>query len=409
MGRRRSGTVRKLSSGRWQARCLDPAGSRVTAPATFATKTGAQRWLSATETDMARGDWQDPRLGNMAYAEWVDRWLAIKEPKLAPSTIELYRYLLCRHVVVCFGETPVGRITAVEVQAWLAELHRGDLSPNTVAKAYRVLKGTLDGAVEVGLIKQSPCTLKGAGTERDGEMQIATPEQVAALAQAVGPRWEAIVFVAAYSGLRWGELAGLRRCDIDTEADTLTVARKLSEVNGTLSFGPPKTAAGLRTVGIPSFVAQSLAAHVDLYAEDGDDGLVFPAGEGGPMRRSNFRRRVWVPATAEVGVSGLRFHDLRHTAATLAAAGGTSLRALMTRIGHASVAAALRYQHVLDGQDAQIVEYLERFGDQPSAPASDLADRSMADPKGHVVGTEADSDKQVEAGEAPKPLQTKGS
>lgn len=122
----------------------------------------------------------------------------------------MYRYLLRRHVVPCFGETPVGRITAVEVQAWLA---------------------------------------------------------------------------------------GLRRCDIDTEADTLTVARKLSEVNGTLSFGPPKTAAGLRTVGIPSFVARSPAAHVDLYAENGAEGLVFPSVEGGPMRRSNFRRRVWVPAT----------------------------------------------------------------------------------------------------------------
>ena len=85
---------------------------------------------------------------------------------------------------------------------------------------------------------------------------------------------------------------------------------------------------------------------------------MFPAMEGGPMRRSNFRRRVWEPATAEVGVSGLRFHDLRHTAATLAAASGTSLKALMARIGHASAAAALRYQHVIDGQDADIVRYL---------------------------------------------------
>ena len=87
------------------------------------------------------------------------------------------------------------------------------------------------------------------------------------------------------------------------------------------------------------------------------------------MRRSNFRRRVWVPATAEVGVTGLRFHDLRHTAATLAAASGTSLKALMARIGHASTAAALRYQHVIDGQDAEIVHYLERFGDEPPVPS----------------------------------------
>ena len=90
------------------------------------------------------------------------------------------------------------------------------------------------------------------------------------------------------------------------------------------------------------------------------------------MRRSNFRRRVWVPATAKVGVPALRFHDLRHTAATLAAASGTSLKALMARIGHSSAAAALRYQHVIDGQDAEIVRFLERFDQGPSWPTATL-------------------------------------
>ena len=218
-------------------------------------------------------------------------------------------------------------------------------------------------------------------------MQVATPEQVIAIAAAVGPRWEALVFTAAYCGLRWGELAALRRSDVDLEAKTVKVTRKLAEVNGQLFFGPPKTAAGRRTVGMPSFVARALDMHITLYAEPGDEGLVFPAPEGGPMRRSNFRRRVWEPATAEVGVSGLRFHDLRHTAATLAAASGTSLKALMARIGHASVAAALRYQHVIDAQDAEIVRYLERFGEAPSEPSSAQEGPSVAEKSGHVVGT----------------------
>ncbi|MBW3536860.1 MAG: tyrosine-type recombinase/integrase, partial [Actinobacteria bacterium] len=174
------------------------------------------------------------------------------------------------------------------------------------------------------------------------------------------------MFTAAYSGLRWGELTGLRRCDIDLDRNLITVARKLGEVNGELSFSSPKTAAGKRTVGIPSFVARSLAVHIDLDAIPGAEGLVFPSADGQPMRRSNFRRRVWEPATAEIGMTGFRFHDLRHTAATLAAASGASLKALMARIGHASAAAALRYQHVIDGQDADIVRYLERFGDDPS-------------------------------------------
>jgi integrase len=362
MGRRRSGTVRKLSSGRWQARYLKPDGERVNAPGTFTTKTDAMRWLVAVETDIGRGDWHDPRSGDVSYGEWADRWLAVKEPTLAPSTVELYRYLLRRHVRPRFADVAVGRITAVDVQGWLADLHAGELSPNTVAKAYRVLRGSLDAAVDADLIKQSPCSLKGAGTERHEEMRIATPQQVAAIADAAGPRWEALILAAAYSGLRWGELAGLRRCDVDLEAGTIQVVRKLEEVNGRLSYGPPKTAAGSRTVGIPSFVARSLALHLELYAEADPEGLVFPAVEGGPMRRSNFRRRVWEPSTTAADVQGLRFHDLRHTAATLAAASGASLKALMARIGHASAAAALRYQHVIDGQDAEIVTYLERFG-----------------------------------------------
>lgn len=332
--RRRFGSVRRLPSGRWQARYWDAAGNRIGAPTTFATKGDAQRWLSAAETDQSRGEWHDPRLGDVPFREWADRWLATKAPKLEPATEDLYRYLLRRHVVPHFGAMAVGRITAAEVQSWLAEMHRTELSPNTVAKAYRCLSGAMDGAVDAGLIARSACTLKGAGTERHAEMQIARPEQVAELAAAVGPRWEALVFVAAYTGLRWGELAGLRRSDVDLAANLVTVTRKLGEVNGTLSFSPPKTAAGKRTIGIPSFVARSLAVHMDLYALPGDDGLVFPSADGQPMRRSNFRRRVWEPATAEAGMSGFRFHDLRHTAATLAAASGSSLKALMARIGH---------------------------------------------------------------------------
>ncbi len=369
--RRRFGSVRRLPSGRWQARYWDTAGNRIGAPGTFGTKGDAQHWLSAAETDMARGDWHDPRLGEVPFEEWADRWLATKTPKLQPSSAELYGYLLRRHVVPRFGTTPVGRIAASDVQAWLADLHRTNLSPNTVAKAYRVMKGALDGAVDAGLIARTPCTIKGASTEIEEEMQIATPEQVAAVAAAAGPRWEALVYCAAYGGLRWGELAGLRRRDVDFDRNTITVSRKLGEVNGRLSFGPPKSAAGRRTVGIPWFVARSLAVHADLYAQPGDEGLVFPSADGLPMRRSNFRRRVWEPALAEVGITGLRFHDLRHTAATLAAASGTSLKALMARIGHASARAALRYQHVIDGQDAEIVCYLERFGQEPPVPTSD--------------------------------------
>ena len=110
--------------------------------------------------------------------------------------------------------------------------------------------------------------------------------------------------------------------DIEALPDLLDLAEQLLEVRGRLAFGPTKTGAGLRTVTLPTVAAEALAEHLGRYAEGGPDGLVFQAERGGPIRRSNFTRRVWIPATRAAGVEGLRFHDLRHTAATLAVAAG---------------------------------------------------------------------------------------
>jgi integrase len=122
-------------------------------------------------------------------------------------------------------------------------------------------------------------------------------------------------------------------------------------------------------VTLPTVAAEALAEHLSVYAEAGPDGLVFPAARRGPLRRSNFTRRVWDPATRAVGVEGLRFHDLRHTAATLAVAAGASTRELMARMGHSSSAAALRYQHVMAGRDAAIAAGLDELVQAASALA----------------------------------------
>ena len=133
---------------------------------TFASKADAQRWLAATETDIARGDWHDPRLGEQSFATWAEHWLTAKTPHLASSTAALYRHLLREHITAHFGSWQVDRIRTVHVHEWLAELHSTNLSPNTVVKAYRLLKGVLGGAVDAGLLPRDPCAVKGAGTER---------------------------------------------------------------------------------------------------------------------------------------------------------------------------------------------------------------------------------------------------
>jgi integrase len=139
------------------------------------------------------------------------------------------------------------------------------------------------------------------------------------------------------------------------------VAEQVAEVNGHLIPGPPKTAAGRRTITLPAVATVALAKHLAEFAEPGPEGLVFPAPQGGYLRRSNFRRRWWVRATRAAGVEGLRFHDLRHSAATLALAAGANTRELMERMGHTSPQVALRYQHVMAGRDQAIAAALDEL------------------------------------------------
>jgi hypothetical protein len=145
------------------------------------------------------------------------------------------------------------------------------------------------------------------------------------------------------------------------EAGTVTVAEQLVEVNGTFSVGPPKSTAGRRTVTLPTAVVAALAEHLANYTEESPDALVFLSSQGRHLRRSNFNRRVWQPATRAAGVEGLRVHDLRHTAGTLATAAGGSLREVMNRLGHSTTVAAVRYQHVMADRDAAIARELNRL------------------------------------------------
>jgi integrase len=324
------------------------------------------------ETDLGRGEWSDPRLGRTTFAAWAARWEATTV-NLRANTRATYRNLLRRYLLPTFGPMPLADLDAMAVRAWLAKLEREGVGASTRAKSYRLLSRILGTAIESGYLTRNPCTIRGAASEPAPEMRFATVAEVAAVADAVPPCFRALVLVAAYTRLRWGELAGLRVRRVDLLHRRVTVAEQLLEVRGQLAFGPPKTGAGMRTVTLPTVAAEALAEHLGVYAEAGPDGLVFPSERGGPLRRSNFTRRVWIPATRAAGVKGLRFHDLRHTAATLAVAAGASTRELMVRMGHSSSAAALRYQHVMSGRDAAIAAALDELVQAASTGSEDKA------------------------------------
>jgi integrase len=298
-------------------------------------------------------------LARITFGEWVERWWPTTAD-LRPGTRTFYDYLLRRLLRPAFEETPLGRIDPMTVRAWLAGLHEaGEVTPTTIAKAYRLLRRILNVAVEAGYLPRNPAAIKGAGLERAAEMRHVSIPQLHVLAEAVPGRYRALVLVAGYGGLRWGELVGLRRRRVDLAGARIHVVEQVAEVAGKFIVSPPKTAAGHRVVVLPAVAVAALADHLDVYAAPEPDGLVFRSGRGTYLQRSNFSRLVWRPAVQQLGLDGLRFHDLRHTAATLAAAAGATTRELMDRMGHTSPAVALRYQHIMADRQGAIAAALD--------------------------------------------------
>jgi integrase len=155
-----------------------------------------------------------------------------------------------------------------------------------------------------------------------------------------------LILLAVFCSLRWGELASLRRADIDLAAGTVKITRSLTKMpGGGYAFGPPKSEAGHRTVVIPGIISDDLSWHLTRFAGPEDDALIFTSSTGTPLHDGNFRSRIWRRACNQVGLSGVHFHDLRHTGNDLTAAAGANLRELMERMGHSSTRAALIYLH----------------------------------------------------------------
>ena len=294
--KRRFGRVRQLASGRWQARYAGPDGIDRPAPETFATRKDAEIWLTIKEAEICNGDWINPDDGKVSLAEYAATWID-ERPGLRPKTVDLYRYLLRKHLTPVLGPVPIADIQPGHVRRWRKHLLDAKVSATTVAKAYRLLKSIMSTAADDGAIRRNPCRIKGGGAESSPERVVLTVPQVFALSDAIDPRYRALVLLATFTSLRWGELCALRRQDIDMDARTVRVERSLTELqDGALAFGPPKTDAGRRTVGFPELIAPELRWHLSCFAQAEDDSLVFTGPAGALLRRGNFRRRVWLTA-----------------------------------------------------------------------------------------------------------------
>ncbi len=334
------GSVRRLPSGRFQAR-YRVGGVEHLAPHTFPTMREAHSFLAATRTDIERTAWVDLDAGRVPLEEYVQRWLR-ERPLLRPRTQELYDGLLRLHILPELGSVELCDLKPAAVRSWHAGLLSGPRpGASTAAKSYRLFRSILATAVDDELIEKNPCRVRGAGVEHPKERPIATIEQVYALADAIEPRYRALVLTATFTALRLGELRALTRKHVDLLHATVRVAAQLQELkDGALVLAPPKTAAGVRTVSIPAVMIPELEEQLAHFAAPGLDGFVFPGTRDQPFRRGSLYT-AWRRAVRAVGVDELHFHDLRHTGATLAANTGATTKELMARIGHASPRAAL--------------------------------------------------------------------
>lgn len=395
------GSLRKLPSGRWQARYPAPDGETYTArteddkPLTFVTKTDARAWLASVHTKIARHEWEAPsalaerrrmeaeqeRARSIGFTEYADRWIAMirVEPnrsgkRRAVGTIRSYKSKVDGYLIPEFGDTPIRQIDKDRIRVMTERLDRipSPLNPkskfNGITRPVLIVlmmilrqaarDGVIAAAPAISIPKQEPVR---RNEESDEGEHVATPSQVEALYDATPRPWAIMILLAAWCQLRRAECLGLQRRDIEWHGDgsvTLHVRRQLSAHTGDYS-NELKSEAGKRSLNVPRIMHDRLEAHLREHVAPEAKAPLVPTSPRGSVPLSNTRwGYVWMDVRDVV--AGLpprfRFHDLRHTGLTIFAREGATLAELMRRGGHSDMRVVLRYQHATFERDRELAD-----------------------------------------------------
>lgn len=333
----------------------------------FALKRDATRFASGVDTDQARGNWVDPRLGRITMADWVemvDQGLT----GYRPSTRARDESYVKNHILPAFGALPLAAIDHMLIQRWIADLAK-KYAPSTVHKAEQLLNRYLKEAVRAGRLASNPAAEVRLPKIVKKEMRFLDPTEVARLTDSIDQRYRGFVTLGAFSGLRVGEMFGLRVKNVDVLRRQINVVEQLQEVSGHLMFGPPKTPTSVRRVPVPSIVIDEITPHL---VNRPADATVFLAPEGGLVRLNQFRRRQWNPAVAAAGLGEkCVIHSLRHTAISLWIASGATHLEVAKRAGHSSVAVVYdRYGHLYPDAESKLNDRLEELARQGQQAAA---------------------------------------
>lgn len=362
MARRRGageGCLYKHANGLWAGVVqlgVDENGKRRRRTVYGKTQAEVLRKVDEQRALAAAGSWADP--SSRKVGEFLTTWLSdCAAPRVKPGTLDYYKQAL-RPARESIGGIPMRSLSPLHAQAMLRRMEEGGASQRARQMTYTVLRTALRDAVRMRLLIANPLDAVSRPRAPRPEIRaLSATETRALLAAAVGDPLEALYALAVGTGLRLGELTGLRWSDVDLSAGTVRVQRALLErVSGEIAFGDPKSAKARRKVDVPAFAIAALERHrARVGAVPHPERLVFASPDGLPIRRSNLHRRSYKPLLKRAGLPAIPFHALRHTAATLALAAGVNPKVVQERLGHSSIALTLdTYSHAVPtlGRDA---------------------------------------------------------
>jgi integrase len=365
-GKQRSygtGSVRQ-QGGRWEARFYGPDGMRRSLYAR--TEREAERALRRALAQVDAG--QAPAPEKLTVADYLTSWLeTTARPRLRPRTFDSYAMIVNRHLVAALGSTRLARLTPADVRGYLADKLAAGLSARTCAYHRAILRKALHDAMRDGLLGRNVAALADPPKQTTREQQWLDAEQARAfIEEAQRHRLHAAWVLAVTSGLRQVELLGLRWADVDLDRGELRVAQQLQRVGGKLQLLPLKTDKSRRTVPLAGIALEALKAHRVRQIEERlaagqlwqDSGLLFTTALGGAVEPRNVVRS-FKQLLQRAGLPIIRFHDLRHSAASLLLAAGADLKAVSDLLGHAQIGLTLdTYSHLTAGHKRAAVDRL---------------------------------------------------
>jgi integrase len=314
------------------------------------SKQAVQEKLRKLTQEISAGASIEPN--RMTVGEFLDRWLKdIAQPRVKVTTYSNYERVIRVHIKPELGGVMLPKLAVLHVQSLYGKMNRAGKSAETIRMVHAVLRRALRQAVNWRLIPYNVCAEVERPRIVKAEIVPLDAEQVLKLLKvAKGTRLEAIFTVAVATGMRLGELFGLQWPDVDLGAGVIMVKRALIEVHGKLHLMEPKTARSRRRIDLPQIAIDALKRHRQTMIDMGwsDMPWVFCNVRGGPLRRTHFHKSVFKPLLKKAGLPDIRFHDLRHTSATLLLAAGVHPKVVQERLGHSQISITLdTYSHVL--------------------------------------------------------------